>query len=488
MASFDLKAIISAKDEASKIIKKFGDNAVDESKKFTTAFLKIGIAVGTVASGVGYFAIKAASDLEETASKFDVVYSGIKDQSNKTFALLRKDYDLSTLSAKKFLSGTGDLLTGLGFTQEEALELSDSVVRLGIDLTSFQNYAGGTKGAIEALTKGLLGEREMLKGLGIVISEDALKRRAQEEGIKLVNGQMSLQEKAMLTLAIATEQSKNAVGDYTRTKESFTNQVRKAKEMMTEFSTELGTILLPYATEAIKIFTNWISSMGGVEGIMNKLKKQIQDTSNWIRKHQLLIIMVAGAIAGPLVLAFGNWAVAAGIAAAETLIALAPIMLLGAAIAGVAYLIYKNWEDIKGSFNSGKNYIIEKFNNIRNDIRIIVDDIVRYFRDLPRRISKATGNIAGTVKNKFKGLGSGFSNLFRQSGGSVSSGQPYIVGEAGPEFFVPSSSGRIVPNNQISNSVAINFYGNINNTSNASLDAIGSRLARQLELARMGVV
>jgi phage-related minor tail protein len=28
----------------------------------------------------------------------------------------------------------------------------------------------------------------------------------------------------------------------------------------------------------------------------------------------------------------------------------------------------------------------------------------------------------------------------------VSSGRPYIVGEVGPELFVPSSSGSIVPN------------------------------------------
>jgi hypothetical protein len=34
----------------------------------------------------------------------------------------------------------------------------------------------------------------------------------------------------------------------------------------------------------------------------------------------------------------------------------------------------------------------------------------------------------------------------RAEGGPVSSGRPYIVGEVGPELFVPSSSGSIVPN------------------------------------------
>src|SRR5215210_7437797 len=45
------------------------------------------------------------------------------------------------------------------------------------------------------------------------------------------------------------------------------------------------------------------------------------------------------------------------------------------------------------------------------------------------------------------GLGSLVASLFgapgRATGGPVSAGRPYVVGERGPELFVPSSSGRI---------------------------------------------
>lgn len=34
-------------------------------------------------------------------------------------------------------------------------------------------------------------------------------------------------------------------------------------------------------------------------------------------------------------------------------------------------------------------------------------------------------------------------------GGAVSGGSPVVVGERGPELFVPSSNGQIVPNNQM---------------------------------------
>ena len=38
---------------------------------------------------------------------------------------------------------------------------------------------------------------------------------------------------------------------------------------------------------------------------------------------------------------------------------------------------------------------------------------------------------------------------FRANGGSVSGNNPYIVGEKGPELFIPNTSGTIIPNNQL---------------------------------------
>jgi phage-related minor tail protein len=43
----------------------------------------------------------------------------------------------------------------------------------------------------------------------------------------------------------------------------------------------------------------------------------------------------------------------------------------------------------------------------------------------------------------------GFGLPGRAAGGPVTAGQPYIVGEQGPEVFLPTSSGTIVPNNKI---------------------------------------
>ncbi|MFP4322642.1 MAG: hypothetical protein ACLFTK_09325 [Anaerolineales bacterium] len=47
----------------------------------------------------------------------------------------------------------------------------------------------------------------------------------------------------------------------------------------------------------------------------------------------------------------------------------------------------------------------------------------------------------------------------RAAGGPVSGGQPYIVGEAGPELFVPGRSGHIVPNHALRGGEALSIRG-----------------------------
>jgi hypothetical protein len=48
---------------------------------------------------------------------------------------------------------------------------------------------------------------------------------------------------------------------------------------------------------------------------------------------------------------------------------------------------------------------------------------------------------------------------FRANGGSITAGNAYIVGEKGPELFLPKQSSSIVPNHKISsNPIVINNY------------------------------
>jgi phage-related minor tail protein len=67
---------------------------------------------------------------------------------------------------------------------------------------------------------------------------------------------------------------------------------------------------------------------------------------------------------------------------------------------------------------------------------------------------KGAGPVSGTAAFSGEGMGAkGFllPQLLpgRAAGGPVSAGSPYIVGERGPELFVPGRSGGIVPNDSL---------------------------------------
>ena len=57
--------------------------------------------------------------------------------------------------------------------------------------------------------------------------------------------------------------------------------------------------------------------------------------------------------------------------------------------------------------------------------------------------------------NAFLGSLPGIGGFFRANGGPVSTGKSYMVGERGPEMFVPNTGGRIVPNSDMGGSTNI---------------------------------
>jgi len=223
-------------------LKQFGDGMASIGMSITRNFTAPLLGLGSVA-------VKLASDFEETQSKFNTVFRDIRDDATETADNLKKNFGLSGQAALQLLGDTGDLLTGFGFTQEEALKLSNQVNELAVDLASFTNFSGGAAGASAALTKALLGERESIKSLGIAITEADLKTFAAEQG--LVFKELDRVAKATLTYNLALKQSQNAVGDFARTSESFANQLRKLKSDLNDAGVEIGQELLPLAKDLV---------------------------------------------------------------------------------------------------------------------------------------------------------------------------------------------------------------------------------------------
>ena len=103
---------------------------------------------------------------------------------------------------------------------------------------------------------------------------------------------------------------------------------------------------------------------------------------------------------------------------------------------------------------------------------------------LPLLPGAAGAGFTGGYFNPITGVGAAGPNFgFRAAGGPVSSGQPYVVGERGPELFVPGRSGAIVPNNQLGASTSVVVNVDAKGTSVQGNDQTGNQLARAVAAA-----
>lgn len=252
--------LLSAENQARKSAQKSGDAWGKLSSRL------LGLGIGALITSFFTDSIKAASDAEETAQKFGVVFKDIQADAAASAKNLADNYLLSRTEAKKLLSDTGDLLTGFGFTQQAALDLSSRVQILAGDLASFSNVQGGVTFASEALTKGLFGETEQMKSLGIAIRQDteefksAVKQKMQMEGLSLN------QAKAEVIFAEALKQSGNAIGDIARSSDSYANQQRRLEANFKNFSEEVGSGIIP----ALRLYQKGLIDATSAESSLGK--------------------------------------------------------------------------------------------------------------------------------------------------------------------------------------------------------------------------
>jgi hypothetical protein len=238
-------------------------------------------------------AIQKASDFEETQSKFSTVFQSVERESEVMAAELAKNFGLSELAAKSLLSNTGDLLTGFNFAGSEALNMAGKVNKLAVDLASFTNATGGAEAVSNALTKALLGEREALKTYGIAIIEADIKAELLARGMEKLTGEALRQAKAQITLDLAYRQSKNAVGDFERTQESFANQTRVLQARWDDLVVTLGTNFLPVATKIVQKLVNLTAETNSLlKSTQNIIKENnvLATTYNVTKKSVLALI------------------------------------------------------------------------------------------------------------------------------------------------------------------------------------------------------
>lgn len=252
--------------------------------KVTTRFGRMGQAVaGFVAvQQITAFMSKitsAASDLTEATNKSQVTFESYFSTIDKWSATAYKSTGLAKHEAHEAAASFGAFFKNLGFGEKQLGKMSQGAVQLAADIGSFHNLS--TNEAFDKLMAGLSGEAEPLKRLGYELSEVTIKNKAFAMGlIRSTKGTLPQAIKTQAAYALILEQSKDAMGDFSRTSGDYATNKKILTAQISNLTTWLGTKFVP---------------------ILNKGITKLRSMATWVDENKTTVwkwMKVVGSIAG----------------------------------------------------------------------------------------------------------------------------------------------------------------------------------------------
>ena len=143
---------------------------------------------------------------------------------------------------------------------------------------------------------------------------------------------------------------------------------------------------------------------------------------------------------------------------------------ISAAFQAVKDWFTDNWPILLSLFMDPFLNGLAKIGEVKDKILIIIQTMVDKIKGFFDMLKKIPGKIRDAVKNVpvVGGIANAAAGLFgRAQGGPVMAGTPYMVGERGPEAFIPNVGGRIIPNGGgmgggMGGGLTVNVYQTIN--------------------------
>ncbi len=229
-----------------------------------------------VAGGSLALFVKIAADAEETASKFNAVFKEGTDAARQWATEFAAAIGRSRFAIEGFLSTFQDTFVPLGFARARAAALSQQLVKLAIDLASFNNIA--EEEAVRRLTGALVGEHENVRKFGVVLGEATIKQELLNMGLKGGIKAATEQQKTMARLSIILKATTDAQGDAARTAGSTANQFRALKSQAIEAAVVLGQIFIPI----VNTLTTGLQGLArAVSGLTSEQKSAVLTWTIW---------------------------------------------------------------------------------------------------------------------------------------------------------------------------------------------------------------
>ena len=238
------------------------------------AFLPATAALGAL-TAAAVPAVAAASDLEESISKVNVIFGegaeAVRNFSETAATSLGLSQQAVLDAAGTF--GTFGKAAGLG--GQDLAQFNNDFTTLAADLASFNNTS--PEQAIEAIGQALRGENEGMRQFGVLLNDATLKAEALELGIYDGTGALTDQQKILAAQAAIFKQTGDAQGDFLRTSEGLAGQTKIMQAQFADLQAELGKALMPVVMALLPI---------------------VADLASWMAENSELVLIFGGVIGG----------------------------------------------------------------------------------------------------------------------------------------------------------------------------------------------
>lgn len=200
------------------------------------------ISVAGIAKGIAS-CVTLSSEVEEMQNKFDVVFSGMTDTVEEWAQTYADAIGRNSNDIKNYLADTQNLLVGMGMQREAGAELSEQMLQLAFDLSSFNNIDEAT--AVNAMTKALMGESESAKTLGAVLNDNTRAQAMQTLGLSGTYQALDEVTKMQVNYQAILAQSTDAIGDCERSMGSYRSTLTVFQSKLKELKTLIGQFFMP---------------------------------------------------------------------------------------------------------------------------------------------------------------------------------------------------------------------------------------------------
>jgi len=253
--------------------------------QFKTAFNIAGITAFTHAATKLFTSLTKmgtkSSEYIENVNLLEVAYKNanetIEQSSKRIETFIDKMAEVYGFDESRLTRQFGifkQLANAMELPAQEGERLSEIMVKMTNDVASLYNL--DLERASNALQSALVGQTRPIRGAtGADITEKTLQRTVDALGLDREMSQLSFVEKRLIMVISLTNQLKVSQGDYARTIESASNQIRVMKEQWDRLSRAVGNVfypilqkILPYINGILMALTeifNLLASLLGFE-------------------------------------------------------------------------------------------------------------------------------------------------------------------------------------------------------------------------------